>query len=42
METKLPFVFLGDEVFPLKEDLLRPYPYINLTEGQLKCNFRLS
>jgi len=34
--------FLGDEAFPLKENLLRPYPGKNLTEGQLNFNFRLS
>ena len=42
METTLPFVFFGDEAFPLKENLLRPYPEKNLTEGQLSFNFRLS
>jgi len=42
METTLPFVLLGDEAFPLKENLLRLYPGKNLTEGQLNFNFRLS
>jgi len=41
METTLPFVFLGDEAFPLKENLLRPHSGKNLTEGQLNFNFRL-
>ena len=30
-EPELPFVLVGDEAFPLKNYLLRPYPGNNLT-----------
>lgn len=39
---KLPFVFVGDEIFPLKPWLLKPYPGKNLDESQRINNYRLS
>ena len=38
----LPFVFVADEAFPLKENLLRPYPGKHLPEDQAIYNYRLS
>ena len=39
--NKLPFYLVGDEIFPLKTWLLKPYPG-NLTEAQRILNYRLS
>ena len=39
----LPFIFIGDEAFPLKRNLLRPYPgRINRAEPMAVYNYRLS
>ncbi|CAG7822201.1 unnamed protein product, partial [Allacma fusca] len=37
-----PYVFVGDEAFPLLPNLLRPYPGDNLTLPQRVFNYRLS
>lgn len=37
-----PHVILGDEIFPLKPWLLKPYPGKNLNEKQTVFNYRLS
>ena len=34
--------YLGDEIFPLKPWLLKPYPGVNLSEEPLVYNYRLS
>ena len=34
-----PFAFVGDEAFPLKKNLLRPYPGRNLAEPQAVYNY---
>ena len=39
---KAPHVFVGDEAFPLRTDLLRPFPGLGLTEAQSIFNYRLS
>ena len=41
-EKTLPVVFVGDEAFPLKENLLRPYPGKNLDYNKRVFNYRLS
>ena len=38
----LPYVLVGDEAFPLKQYLMRPYPGRNLPEPQSIYNYRLS
>ena len=38
----LPYVFVGDEAFPLKMNMLRPYPGKNLPEREAIFNYRLS
>jgi len=38
----LPFFLVGDEIFPLKTYLMRPYPGSNLTESQAVYNYRHS
>jgi len=38
----MPYVFVGDEAFPLPEHLMRPYPGRGVTEDQQIYNYRLS
>lgn len=38
----LPYVLIGDEIFPLKNWLMKPYPGSNLSESQRIYNYRLS
>lgn len=37
-----PFYFVGDEAFPLKRNLMRPYPQRNLDNDKRQFNYRLS
>lgn len=41
-EPNLPFVMVGDEAFPLKEYMLRPFPGRFLSEKKAIYNYRLS
>ena len=38
----MPFVIVGDEAFPLKRHLMRPYPGRNLEREERIYNYRLS
>ena len=38
----LPYFLLGDEIFPLKKWLMRPYPGKNTTEEERTYNYRHS
>ena len=40
--SPLPYYLLGDDIFPLKKWLIKPYPGKNLTEEQKIYNYRLS
>ncbi|CAN8023439.1 unnamed protein product, partial [Ixodes persulcatus] len=40
--VKMPFVLVGDEAFPLMENLMRPYPGTSLTLCEKVYNYRLS
>lgn len=37
----LPFVFVGDEAFPLKENLMKPYPNKGITHNEKIYNYRI-
>lgn len=38
----VPFVFVGDEAFPLQAHVMRPYPRVQLTNEKRIFNYRLS
>jgi hypothetical protein len=42
MDCPLPYVFVGDEAFPLKEYLMRPYPRAQMSTSKRIFNYRLS
>lgn len=37
----MPYVLAGDEVYPLRPDLMKPYPFRNLNTKQRIYNYRL-
>jgi hypothetical protein len=41
-DQKVPYVFIGDEAYPLKENLMKPYSGKALDESQETFNTRLS
>ncbi|KAL1276970.1 hypothetical protein QQF64_023643 [Cirrhinus molitorella] len=38
----LPYAFVGDEAFPLRNDVMKPFSFRNLDHGQRIFNYRLS
>ena len=39
---KVPYVFVGDDAFPLKRNLMKPFPFRNQTEEQRIYSYRVS
>lgn len=39
---KVPYVFIGDEAFPLRNNIKRPFPRKQLDDHKLYYNYRLS
>ena len=40
--TMMPFMLVGDDAFPLRSDLMKPYPYRQMVHDQKIFNYRLS
>lgn len=40
--VKMPYVFVGDDVFPLMENLMKPFSKRNLTREEMIYNYRVS
>lgn len=38
----MPYMFIGDKAYPLKTNLMKPYPFRNLSTNQRIYNYRLS
>lgn len=38
----MPYMFIGDEAYPLRADLMKPYPFRNLNRSQRLFDYRLS
>lgn len=41
-DAVMPYVLVGDEAYPLRPDLMKPYPFRNLNTNQRIYNYRLS
>lgn len=40
--VEIPHYMIGDEAFPLSDNIMRPYPGLNLTDQQEHFNYRIS
>ncbi|XP_035993648.1 protein ANTAGONIST OF LIKE HETEROCHROMATIN PROTEIN 1 [Fundulus heteroclitus] len=41
-DNVIPYMFIGDDAYPLRPDLMKPYPFRNLNNNQRIFNYRLS
>ena len=41
-DVVLPYAIVGDEAFPLRSYLMKPFPQRNLTRDQRRYNYRIS
>jgi hypothetical protein len=41
-DEPMPYYFVADEAFPLKEYIMKPYPQRRLTDDMRRFNYRLS
>ncbi|XP_029987984.1 protein ALP1-like [Sphaeramia orbicularis] len=41
-DTIMPYMFIGDDAYPLRPDLMKPFPFRNLNSKQKIYNYRLS
>ena len=41
-DVMLPYMFVGDDAYPLRPDLMKPYPFRQMDYGQRVFNYRLS
>lgn len=41
-DAVMPYMFVGDEAYPLRKDLMKPYPFRQLDHNQRVYNYQLS
>ncbi|MGL5903907.1 MAG: transposase family protein, partial [Cetobacterium sp.] len=41
-DVMMPYMFIGDEAYPLQTNLMKPFPFRNLSKDQRIYNYRLS
>lgn len=41
-DIMMPYMFVGDDAYPLRLDLMKPYPYRQMDHSQRVLNYRLS
>ena len=41
-DISMSYHIVGDDAFPLREDLMKPFPFRNMNQEQRICNHRLS
>nr|XP_055051363.1 uncharacterized protein LOC129437215 [Misgurnus anguillicaudatus] len=41
-DTMMPYMFVGDDAYPLRHDLMKPYPFRQMDHSQRVLNYRLS
>ena len=41
-DMQIPYMFVGDDAYPLRLDLMKPYPFRNMEHQQRVFNYRLS
>ncbi|XP_016412021.1 uncharacterized protein LOC107743354 [Sinocyclocheilus rhinocerous] len=41
-DIMMPYMFVGDETYPLRHDLMKPYPFRQMEHSQRVLNYRLS